>query len=242
MLQWHALVVDHRAEPDTVNSAHESAGSGNAQVEGSLAGVYLQPAQERLGRCPIARVVLMHRRLVLQSTGLWRACGSGPVERAKLRGLASVGHVLTLAPSACQDSVLPSYPMEELDGLLVDGMQMKTGRTPWGDPCPRCGASRSAPDERDRTCVCEPCPVCLEPTLCACAYCGRSLGCKDHGTGMTRHVETYCLATPEQRAGFDAVVASGDNVDVKVFAAGIQAMAPRPWPMPSPPWGSRWDR
>lgn len=58
---------------------------------------------------------------------------------------------------------------------------------------------------------------------------------------MTRHVETYRLATPEQRARFDAVIAAGDNVDVKAFTARIQATAPRPWPSPKSPWGDRMD-
>jgi hypothetical protein len=104
---------------------------------------------------------------------------------------------------------------------------------PFGDPCSKCGAASTHADPRDRICVCDPCAACGTPTLSTCAYCGQSLGCNDHRVSIERHVETYCLATAEQRALVDA----GMSLEAREqLVAEIRASIPLPWPAPVGPF------
>lgn len=105
-------------------------------------------------------------------------------------------------------------------------------RLPFGDPCVKCGASSTAKDPRDRTCVCSPCVVCGKPTLGTCAVCGRSLGCHEHRVGIERHVETYCLATRERH--IEMANLTPDELDKA--SKELRDRAPQPWPMPTGPW------
>ncbi|HEU4727669.1 MAG TPA: hypothetical protein VFT22_07265 [Kofleriaceae bacterium] len=53
---------------------------------------------------------------------------------------------------------------------------------------------------------------------------------------VERHVETFCLATEEQRSGFDAFP-QDVKYDAMVELQKHCRALPKPWPDPVPPFG-----
>jgi len=112
---------------------------------------------------------------------------------------------------------------------------MSTPDLPFGDPCPRCAAATIHEDPRDRVCSCSPCCVCEAPTGNVCGYCDRSLGCHEHNVSSGRHIETYCLATPEQRSRLDQASPKDKREVMRELHAECRTV-PKPWPAPVPPF------
>lgn len=96
-------------------------------------------------------------------------------------------------------------------------------RYPFGDPCERCGASSTAHDPRDRECHCKPCRTCGAATGYLCAYCERSLGCRQHRISIDEHVEGgACRAHPWEREQINAAYAHGaDGSSARLLIAAI---------------------
>lgn len=105
-------------------------------------------------------------------------------------------------------------PVLPADSPLLRGAQGSppTAALPHGDPCPRCCASSTSDDPRDRFCRCVKCPTC--DVLCGevCAYCEASLGCRKHHVDIAAHVATACTATAERRHQVDEAVRTGGDL------------------------------